>query len=120
VLQPSLTNVDAWEGNFIIDNDKVVGIVDFSDLYYCDELMTFYFHSISPNISSGFLKGYDKKLTENETIRTIIYRIWTLLKMIVEKEYKVSEKHLNEYEWLYVKFYDEIKRLSDKQEKLEI
>lgn len=117
VNEISLTNVDAWEGNFMIKDNKISGIVDFSDLYYCDELMTFYFHSIHPEISSSFLKGYGKcSLTESELTRTIIYRVWTLMKMIIEKEYKVSNEHLDEYEWLYKKFHREIDRLEKRKE----
>ncbi len=117
VNEISLTNVDAWEGNFMIKDNNISGIVDFSDLYYCDELMTFYFHSIHPEISSSFLKGYGKPtLTESELTRTIIYRVWTLMKMIVEKEYKVSNEHLDDYEWLYKKFYREIDRLEKRKE----
>lgn len=117
VAEPSLVNVDAWDGNFIIEGNNISGIVDFSDLYYCDELMTFYFHSIHPEISQSFLKGYGKStLTESELTRTIIYRIWTLMKMIVEKEYKISNEHLNEYEWLYNKLYKEIDRLEKRKE----
>lgn len=117
VNEISLTNVDAWEGNFIIKDNNISGIVDFSDLYYCDELMTFYFHSIHSEISSSFLKGYGKhSLTESELTRTIIYRVWTLMKMIIEKEYKVSNEYLDEYEWLYKKFYREIDRLKKRKE----
>ena len=117
VNEISLTNVDAWEGNFMIKDNNISGIVDFSDLYYCDELMTFYFHSIHSEISPSFLKGYGKTtLTESELTRTIIYRVWTLMKMIIEKEYKVSNEHLNEYEWLYKKFYREIYRLEKRKE----
>ena len=101
----------------IIKDNNISGIVDFSDLYYCDELMTFYFHSIHSEISSSFLKGYGKpSLTESELTRTIIYRVWTLMKMIIEKEYKVSNEYLDEYEWLYKKFYREIGRLKKRKE----
>ena len=87
VNEISLTNVDAWEGNFMIKDNNISGIVDFSDLYYCDELMTFYFHSIHSEISPSFLKGYGKTtLTESELTRTIIYRAWTLMEIIIEKE----------------------------------
>ena len=38
------------------------------------------------------------------------------MKMIVEKEYKVSNEHLDDYEWLYKKFYREIDRLEKRKE----
>ncbi len=120
VTIPKLVNADAWDGNIIVDtNGTIVGIVDFSDLYYCDELMTLYFHNISLDINKNFLKGYGKiTFTEGELIRISIYRIFTLIKMIVEKEYKVEKDKLFKYEWLYDKFYIELKKLNQYNEHL--
>lgn len=120
VTVPKLVNADAWDGNIIVDNNgTIVGIVDFSDLYYCDELMTLYFHNINLDINKNFLKGYGKmSFTEDELIRISIYRIFTLIKMIVEKEYKVEKDKLFKYEWLYDKFYIELKKLNQYNEQL--
>lgn len=93
-----LNHTDIWDGNILIDRGKITGIVDFSDLYFCDELMTFYFHTIDGIISEDFLNGYGKKhLTYDEKIRIQIYRIYVLLKMIVE----CKLKNYGKFDWMY-------------------
>ena len=79
-----LAHTDIWDGNVLIKDGKVAGIVDFSDLYFCDELMTFYFHTIDGITSDYYLKGFDnKKLNFDEKVRIEIYRMYVILKMIV-------------------------------------
>ena len=93
-----LCHTDIWDGNILINNNGVTGIVDFSDLYYCDELMTFYFHTIDGKTSPEFLRGYNKNnLTNEEKTRIEIYRMYVILKMIVDCELKQYGK----FEWMY-------------------
>lgn len=93
-----LTHTDIWDGNILINNGHVSGIVDFSDLYYCDELLTFYFHTIDGKTSNSFLDGYGKKeLTETEKIRIEIYRMYIILKMIVD----CKLKQYGRFSWMY-------------------
>lgn len=106
----SLCHTDLWDGNIIIDNGSISGIVDFSDLYYCDELMTFYFHNIDGTISQNFLKGYGKSiLNYDEKIRIEIYRMYVILKMIVECKIKSFGK----FEWMYDNLYKRLKKIND-------
>lgn len=92
-----LCHTDIWDGNILIKNNNVVGIVDFSDLYVCDELFTFYFHTIDGKTSKYFLKGYNnKKLQYNEKIRIDIYRMYVILKMIIDSKLK----NYGEFEWM--------------------
>ena len=96
-----LSHTDMWDGNILIKNNKVVGIVDFSDLYGCDELLTFYFHTIDGKTSEHFLKGYNnKKLHYSEKIRIDIYRMYVILKMIIE----CKMKNYGEFEWMLKNF----------------
>lgn len=84
-IQISLSHIDLWDGNILVKNGNITGVVDFSDLYCCDELMTFYFHTIDGIDKKEFLRGYGKEeLTHDEKIRIEIYRMYILLKMIVE------------------------------------
>ena len=93
-----LSHTDIWDGNVIIRNGNVAGIVDFSDLYYCDELLTFYFHTIDGKTSNNFLKGLNnKQLNYDEKIRIEIYRMYVILKMIVDCELKQYGK----FDWMY-------------------
>lgn len=89
-----LNHTDIWDGNVIVNNGNVEGIVDFTDLYICDELMTFYFHTIDGIDKKEFLSGYGKEeLTHDEKIRIEIYRMYVLLKMIVECHLKKFGKN---------------------------
>ncbi len=103
-----LNHADIWDGNILVNNGNVVGIVDFSDIYYCDELFTFYFHTIEGILNQDFLKGFCKKsFSEDEMIRMEFYRAYVLLKMIVDCELKSYGKH----EWIYEKFENSIQRV---------
>ena len=93
-----LAHTDIWDGNVLIKDGKVSGIVDFSDLYFCDELMTFYFHTIDGITSDYYLKGFDnKKLNYDEKVRIEIYRMYVILKMIVDGELK----RYGRFDWMY-------------------
>lgn len=103
----SLTHTDIWDGNIIVKDGNVAGIVDFSDLYFCDELMTFYFHTIDGKMSSSFLEGYgynNKILNYDEKIRIEIYRMYVILKMIVDCKLKQYGK----FQWMYDNLNDRI------------
>ena len=79
-------------------NGKVYGIADFSDLYFGDEIMTFYFHTIDGKTSESFLNGFNnKKLNNDEKIRIEIYRLYVILKMIVDWKLKQYGK----FDWMY-------------------
>ena len=105
-----LCHTDIWDGNILIKNGKVIGIVDFSDLYVCDELMTFYFHTIDGVISSSFLEGYNQiELNTNEKIRIEIYRMYVILKMIVD----CCLKKYGDFDWMYKNLNDRITNLKE-------
>lgn len=105
----SLTHTDIWDGNILINNNRISGIVDFSDLYYCDELMCFYFHTIDGKTSEYFLKGYGKcNLNKDEQIRIEIYRMYVILKMIVD----CKLKNYGRFAWMYDNFDTRIKTLT--------
>lgn len=93
-----LSHTDIWDGNVLVDKGRVSGIVDFTDLYYCDELMTFYFHTIDGKTSEQFLTGFNNKcLNDDEIERVDIYRMYVILKMIVDCELKQYGK----FDWMY-------------------
>lgn len=106
-----LAHCDLWDGNILIKNGKVSGVLDFSDVYFCDELMTFYFHTVDGVTSKNFLRGFAKsELNYDEKVRIEIYRLYVLLKMMVDVEFKGYGK----YNWMYEKFdsqYKKIKKL---------
>ena len=77
-------------------------------MYFGDELMTFYFHTIDEQTSKNFLKGFNQKvLTIDEKVRIEIYRLYVLLRMIVDVEYKGYGR----YNWMYEKFNNQFKKI---------
>ena len=109
-----LVHSDIWDGNIIIKDGKISGVVDFADLYFCDELFNFYFHTLQSETSKSFVNGFGKeKLSSDEEIRIIIYRIFTILKMIIEKDYKKFDNKNTDFSWLYNKLEKEMKKLDE-------
>ncbi len=105
----SLAHTDIWDGNILINNNKISGIVDFSDLYYCDELLSFYFHTIDGKTSQSFLNGYGKfNLNQDELYRIEIYRMYVILKMIVD----CKLKNYGRFDWMYENLNTRIKSLT--------
>lgn len=103
-----LCHTDIWDGNILLKNGKVIGIVDFSDLYVCDELMIFYFHTIDGVTSKSFLEGYNQiELNTSEKIRIEIYRMYVILKMIVD----CCLKKYGDFDWMYKNLNDRITNL---------
>lgn len=104
-----LCHTDIWDGNILINNGNVVGIVDLADLYYCDELMTFYFHTIDGKTSEHFLQGFNNRtLNKDEKIRIEIYRMYVILKMIVD----CVLKQYGRFDWMYENLNTRITSLS--------
>ena len=108
ILNLCLCHTDIWDGNILVEDSKITGIVDFSDLYFCDELMTFYFHTIDGKISNNFLAGFQKiNLNRDEKIRIEIYRMYVILKMIVD----CGLKQYGKFSWMYENLDNRIKIL---------
>lgn len=102
-----LAHTDIWDGNVLVKDGNVTGIVDFTDLYFCDELMTFYFHTIDGITSPDFLEGFNKTLNPDEKVRIEIYRMYVILKMIVDCELK----QYGHFEWMYTNLNSKIEGL---------
>ena len=87
VKEISMCNIDLWDGNILVKDGHISGIVDFNDTFYCDELMAFYFHLTDKKYDEFFLLGYGKKGFKNdEKVRIEIYRLYVFLKMIIDSE----------------------------------
>ena len=70
--------------------------------------MTFYFHTIDGITSDYYLKGFDnKKLNYDEKVRIEIYRMYVILKMIVD----CGLKQYGKFSWMYENLDNRIKIL---------
>lgn len=108
---PVYTHTDTWDGNLMIKNGKLTGLVDFAAILYADPLISHDFHDFVEKPDQDFLKGYGKtEFTDDEKVRIQIYRIWQRLGMIVERGYREYEDiHL--YEWVLDDFAKEVNKL---------
>ncbi len=112
VTQPVLIHNDTWEGNLMIKDAKLMGLIDFAAMMYGDPLMNHDFHDFSPEPNPYFLKGYgwEEGFSAYEKIRIRVYKIWLSLGMIAERGYRNYEDK-NLYLWVIDEFKKDIKRL---------
>lgn len=111
VNTPCYIHTDTWDGNLMIENNKMVAIIDFAAILYGDCLMNHDFHDFSENPNPAFLDGFGKNnFTENELIRISIYKLWQRLGMIVERGYRGYEDP-NLYSWVFDTYINEVANL---------
>lgn len=106
---PCFIHTDTWDGNLMVKDGTLVGLIDFAAVLYGDPLMSHDFHDFSDQ--PAFLEGFGKKtFTLYEEIRISIYKIWQRLGMIVERGYRGYEDS-NTYAWVLRAFSDELMHL---------
>ena len=77
VTVPVYVHTDTWDGNLLIKNGKLTGLIDYAAVLWADPLLSHDFHDFGDVPNPCFLQGYGKiEFTENEKIRIQIYRIW--------------------------------------------
>jgi len=105
--QPCYIHTDTWDGNLMIKDNNLEGLIDYAAVLYGDPLMNHDFHEFG-DICVDFLKGYGKtEFTHNELIRISIYKLWQRLGMIVERGFREYEDK-NMYAWVLGEFTKEI------------
>ena len=109
VTAPRLIHFDSWDGNFLVKDQKISGIIDWERAMWAEGLMEdrFRFHSVS----DAFLKGYGKEnFTPAEKIRCRWYDVYLYLIMMFEGTYRHYETQ-DQYNWvhgLFVQVWKEI------------
>lgn len=115
---PVFVPTDTWDGNVMVQNHKFSGLIDFAEILYGDPLMTHDFHDPSvTTVRAETLKAYGRsKLSQDELIRILIYRIWQNLGMIVEVAFReYADQHM--YDWVKPIFIEDISKLREKIKK---
>ena len=107
---PCYIHTDTWPGNLMIEDNRLVGLIDYAAVLFGDPLMSHDFHDFD-NLHKGFLAGYGKvDFTHEEMVRIVVYRIWQRLGMIVERGYRgYEDKDL--YAWVLGEFEREVRAL---------
>lgn len=106
--EPCYVHTDTWDGNLMVKDNTLVGLVDFAAILYGDPLMNHDFHDFSEEPRKEFLEGFEKtSFTKHEKIRICIYKLWQQLGMIVERGYRGYDDP-STYAWVLDIFKEEI------------
>lgn len=108
--KPYYVHTDTWDGNVMVQDNKLTGLIDFAAVLWGDPLMNHDFHTFSRE--PGFEEGFGKtEFDADERIRIEIYRVWQQLGMIVERGFRrYADKNL--YFWVYDVFRKSVARLN--------
>ncbi|MDO5292322.1 MAG: aminoglycoside phosphotransferase family protein [bacterium] len=111
VLHPCLIHTDTWDGNLMVKDDRLMGLIDYAAMLYGDPLMSHDFHDFSPEPGNAFCEGFGKaSFTDNEKIRISIYKLWHRLGMIVERGYR-NYIDTSLYAWVLDEYTNELDHL---------
>ncbi|MWC27938.1 phosphotransferase family protein [Paenibacillus sp. MMS18-CY102] len=89
VTKPQLVFWDLWEGNVLVNEGQITGIIDAERALWGDPLMEYYFGHFSK--STAFLEGYGvpaPSAEPNTHMRRLLYDLYLALVMRVECDYR--------------------------------
>lgn len=113
VVKPSLVHWDLWDGNVFIKDGRVSGIIDYERAMWGDPLMENGFSSSSSPLDESFVRGYGKNaLTKEEQLRCSMYRLYRILVMIIECDYRKYSDD-GQYKWCLNNLEQELKFLGN-------
>lgn len=97
VTVPSLIHWDLWDGNILVHEGKITGIIDFERALWGDPLFEHYFSNTALD-NASFVQGYGnyEQLTDNEQLRIACYKLYMDLIMYIECHYRgyMNEGHV--------------------------
>lgn len=87
VKEPKLVHWDLWDGNIFIDDEKIVGLIDFERALWADPLMEISFWASSKDY---FINGYGQDIKGELyfDIRRNLYALYTAIIMVVECKFR--------------------------------
>ncbi|MFD2702959.1 phosphotransferase family protein [Paenibacillus shunpengii] len=87
VTEPRLIIWDLWDGNVMIESNKISGLIDFERAFWGDPLMEYHFNH--KNEVTDFRVGYGRDVvTEAEHKRRALYDVYLDLILCVECAYR--------------------------------
>lgn len=102
VTQPRFVEWDLWDGNVMVRDSQIVGILDHERAFYGDPLIEHGFNGTQlPTFGdpAAFLRGYGRtELNADERERRRLYCLHLTLIMIIETAYR-EVADLQPYEW---------------------
>ena len=119
VTVPQLVHWDLWDGNIFVDPNtgRINGIVDFERALWGDPLMECQFEFRGPQ--SAYAEGYGRPmfLTEEDTIRRILYNVYLYAIMVIECTFRQYDNDGQE-RWARGKLAGELARLDPESDRL--
>ncbi len=112
VKKPHLVHWDLWDGNVIINNNSIAGIIDFERSLWGDYLMEYYFHEIvNTKYNTSYCSGYGKTVfSQKDIIKRTLYNIYMFSVMLID----YINRNLNDleyYSWAKHNLLENISRL---------
>ncbi|MBC8081341.1 MAG: aminoglycoside phosphotransferase family protein [Gorillibacterium sp.] len=102
VKEAHLVHWDLWDGNIIIHEGQIAGIIDFERAIWGDPLIEYYFGHFSQ--SAAFDEGYGRaSVTKAERTRRALYDLYLDLILVIECEYRQYENQ-DHVKWTFVNF----------------
>ncbi|WP_406428552.1 aminoglycoside phosphotransferase family protein [Streptomyces sp. NBC_01589] len=102
VLEPRLVEWDLWEGNVMVREGKLLGIIDHERALWGDPLIEVLFTGIDlPEFGdpAAFMRGYGQKpLIPGEQQRRRLYSLHVVLVLIIETVYR-GHTDPGQYDW---------------------
>ncbi|QAY65816.1 phosphotransferase family protein [Paenibacillus protaetiae] len=111
VSEAALVHWDLWDGNVLIHEGEISGIIDFERAFWGDPLCEYYFGRYMAGSASSFYAGYGiHGLTETEQRRRVLYDLYLDLILVIECEYRnyANRDHLR---WAIGNFKEGFSRL---------
>lgn len=92
VVEPRLVEWDLWDGNVLVRDGAVVGLVDHERAFWGDPLMEHGFNGLTlPAFGdpAAFVQGYGRApLTATEVVRRQLYGVHLMLIMVIETVFR--------------------------------
>ena len=89
VTTPCLVHWDAWDPNFFVQDDEVIGLIDFERALWADPLMEAQFRALTYAGISESMQGYGKTtFTLDERVRCNLYTLHLALVIKTECYYR--------------------------------
>lgn len=97
VTESVLVHWDTWEGNWLVKDNSIIGLIDWERALFGDPLMEDRFRKHSN--SENFLKGYGaNEFSHSEKVRMAWYDVYLYLIMMIEGAYRGYEND-EQYQW---------------------
>jgi len=102
VTEPRFVEWDLWSSNVMVQDGRIVAIIDHERAFYGDPLIEAGFTAIDlPAFGdpAGFMRGYGQpQLSPEEARRRLLYSLYLVLIMIIETHYRGHETP-TQYDW---------------------